>query len=327
MWQTVLIVVMTLLSACYLGLILYYRYLFLKLKPYKPQQGKPVTKFSVIIPARNEEDTIEACVNSIYKQNYPSELFEVVVIDDHSSDNTSSRVQDLQQRYSSLKLIRLADEVKGRLLNAYKKKAIETAIPQTNGDWIITTDADCHVTDQWLKAYDGFIQQKDLALVAGPVKFINNGSIVSVFQCLDFLSLQGVTAAAVSANKHSMCNGANLAYKKQAFIEVNGFRGIDSLASGDDMLLMHKIKTKFPGKMGYLFSREAIVSTTPMPDWISFFNQRIRWASKAESYDDKSIFWVLVIVYIYNVMLCALPVLAFWDIFYLWLLIVAMPLF
>ncbi|MCE3281854.1 MAG: N-acetylglucosaminyltransferase, partial [Chitinophagaceae bacterium] len=190
-------------------------------------------------------------------------------------------VEALQQRYPTLKLIRLADSVQGRLLNAYKKKAIETAVPQAMGDWIITTDADCDVESQWLKSYDAYIQREDSVFVAAPVKFINNGSLVSVFQCLDFLSLQGVTAAAVSADKHSMCNGANLAYKKSAFIEVNGFRGIDSVASGDDMLLMHKIRKRYPGKLGYLFTPQAIVRTTPMPDWFSFFNQRIRWASKA----------------------------------------------
>jgi hypothetical protein len=121
-----------------------------------------------------------------------------------------------------------------------------------------------------------------------------------------------------------MCNGANLAYRKTAFIKVNGFKGIDNVASGDDMLLMHKIKEQFPGKLGYLFSPDAIVSTTPMPDWISFFNQRIRWASKAEKYDDKSIIAVLALVYFYNVLLLLLGVLSFRNIFYLELLLISL---
>jgi cellulose synthase/poly-beta-1,6-N-acetylglucosamine synthase-like glycosyltransferase len=322
MWHSVIIVVMTLLSVCYLGLILYYRHLFIRLRPFHPVAATPTTRFSIIIPARNEAENIERCIHSIYLQDYPAELFEVVVIDDHSSDDTSAKVVALQQRYGSLKLVQLADAVQGRLLNAYKKKAIETAIPQTTGEWILTTDADCHVGTEWLRYYDAFIREQRPVFVAAPVKFMNNGSLVSVFQCLDFLSLQGVTAAAVSARKHSMCNGANLAYQKSAFIEVDGFRGIDKVASGDDMLLMHKIRKRFPGKLGYLFAPQAIVRTTPMPDWMSFFNQRIRWASKAESYDDKSIFWVLVVVYIYNVMLTILPVMGIWDLFYLKLVVV-----
>lgn len=324
MWQIISIVLITLFTGAYIGLILYYKELFSRLTPFIPASNKPKTKFSIIIPARNEEESIGICIESIYRNNYPSELFEVVVIDDHSTDNTSNVVTALQNKFSSLRLIRLEEAVQGKLLNAYKKKAIDTAIHQTTGDWIITTDADCIITDQWLKYYDNYIQQYDPMLVAGPVKFNHTGSFVSLFQCLDFLSLQGITAAAVSTNKHSMCNGANLAYQKSAFFEVNGFKGIDNVASGDDMLLMHKIRKRFPGKLGYLFSSESVVSTAPMPDWKSFFNQRIRWASKAEKYDDKSIIAVLVLVYFYNLFLLILGILSFIDIFYLYLLILSL---
>jgi cellulose synthase/poly-beta-1,6-N-acetylglucosamine synthase-like glycosyltransferase len=323
MWHIISIVILTLFTGAYIGLILYYRKLFCRLKPFSIKKLIPKTKFSIIIPARNEEDSIGACIESIFKQDYPENLFEVIVIDDHSTDNTSKVIIDLLERFSSLKLIRLAEAIQGKLLNAYKKKAIDMAINQTSGEWIVTTDADCLVTSEWLKSFDSYIQQHDPALVAGPVKFNNNGSFVSLFQCLDFLSLQGITAAAVSADQHSMCNGANLAYKKSAYYEVNGFKGIDNLASGDDMLLMHKIKRHYPGKLGYLFSMEAIVSTAPMPDWKSFFNQRIRWASKAEKYDDKSIILVLVLVYFYNVLLLLFGVLSFMDLFYLKLLVIS----
>lgn len=110
-----------------------------------------------------------------------------------------------------------------------------------------------------------------------------------MFQYIDFVSLQGITAASVSAGFHAMCNGANLAYRKDVFYRVNGFKGIDNIASGDDMLLMNKIKHEFPNAIGFLFSKDAIVSTSPMPDWKAFFNQRIRWASKADKYKDKTV--------------------------------------
>jgi len=153
--------------------------------------------------------------------------------------------------------------------------------------------------------------------------FAKNGSFISIFQCLDFISLQGITAASVSAGFHSMCNGANLAYSKAAFTAVNGFKGVDAIASGDDMLLMHKIQKQFPGKIGYLFTPGAIVLTAPMPDWKSFINQRIRWASKATSYQDKRIFWVLLLVYLFNVYLLVLPFVAIFypPFFAYWLLL------
>ena len=110
-----------------------------------------------------------------------------------------------------------------------------------------------------------------------------------------------------------MCNGANLAYTKKAFEEVGGFTGIDNIASGDDMLLMHKIYKRYPDKVMFLKSKAAIVQTQPVNSISEFFNQRIRWASKADKYDDKRIFAVLLLVYLVNVLLLALPVVAIFD--------------
>jgi cellulose synthase/poly-beta-1,6-N-acetylglucosamine synthase-like glycosyltransferase len=110
-----------------------------------------------------------------------------------------------------------------------------------------------------------------------------------------------------------MCNGANLAYTKKAFEEVNGFAGIDTIASGDDMLLMHKIYTRYPGKVMFLKSKDAIVQTEPVSSVKEFFNQRIRWASKADKYDDRRIFSVLLLVYIINLVLLLLPILILFD--------------
>ncbi len=296
----------------YATIILLYRKWFLKLSPFLiPASFKPQTRFSIIIPARNEEAKITACLESIFGQKYPTDLFEVIVIDDHSTDTSSAIVQHLQLKKPNLKLIRLADELDGKALNSYKKKAIERAINIATGDWIITTDADCMMTENWIDSFAAIIQQQDPVFVAAPVAFSNDGSIVSTFQCIDFASLQGITAASVSAGFHNMCNGANLAYRKDVFYEVGGFKGIDSIASGDDMLLMNKIKKRFPSKIAFLFSREAIITTAPMPDWKSFLNQRIRWASKADQFKDKSIFWVLFLVYFFNVSLFIMPFLSF----------------
>ena len=266
--------------------------------------GQPF--FSIIIPARDEEDNIAACLRSVLQQQYPAALFEVIVINDHSSDQTETIILSLQQEYSNLRLINLADHLQGKQLNAYKKKAIELAIAQSNGTWIVTTDADCMVTPYWLKTTDAFIGETHPVFVAAPVMFTHDPSFLSVFQLLDFISLQGITAASVSAGYHTMCNGANIAYRKDAFYEVGQFKGIDQLASGDDMLLMYKIKQKYPGKLGYLHCREAIVTTAPMPGWKTFFNQRIRWASKADQYQDKTIFRVLALVYAVNAALLVL---------------------
>ncbi|BAV09866.1 Glycosyltransferase, catalytic subunit of cellulose synthase and poly-beta-1,6-N-acetylglucosamine synthase [Filimonas lacunae] len=305
--MNILLTLSSVLLLLYAVLILFYRQWFLKLQLYvKPAGMQPATRFSVIIPARDEEEQIGACVLAILQQHYPAYLYEVIVIDDHSTDNTAAIIQQLQQTYANLHLMQLAKELQGQQLNSYKKKAIEMAIGRSTGDWIITTDADCALGPQWLATYNAYIQEQRPVFVAAPVMFSSPANFVGIFQCLDFMSMQGITAAAVSAGVHSMCNGANLAYNKEAFYAVGGFKGIDAIASGDDMLLMHKIKQAYPGKTGYIFSADAIVSTAPMPDWKSFINQRIRWASKADKYKDKAVFWVLVLVYCMNLCLLLL---------------------
>jgi glycosyltransferase involved in cell wall biosynthesis len=326
MWLTIILAITIFCLWVYASLILLYKVWFHKLKPFViPASFVPATNFTIIIPARNEENYIGHCLDSIFKQNYPTHLFEVIVVDDHSTDDTSAVVASYQEKHINLSLIQLKDIVQGKLLNAYKKKAISTAIERAKGDWIVTTDADCTISNNWLANYAAYIQEKQPAFVAAPVIFTNNHSFVSVFQCLDFISLQGITAAAVTAGFHSMCNGANLAYSKKAFYAVNGFVGIDNIASGDDMLLMHKIKKAFPKQIGLLFSRDAIVQTHPMATWADFFNQRIRWASKADKFQDKRIIAVLSIVYLMNIILLVLPIIAMFKpiLFLYWLGFVA----
>jgi len=304
------LIITTILLIGYCCLLLMYRQCLIQLPVFthKNNTRLPAIHFSVIVPARNEENNIKNCLASILQQTYPPELFEVIIVNDHSTDETENIVLSLQKRYSNLFLLNLKDHLDEKQLTAYKKKAIELAVLQSKGNWIVTTDADCIVTANWLSNFDQYIQERNPVFVAAPVMFTNDHSFLSVFQLLDFLSLQGITAAAVSAGYHSMCNGANICYRKDVFNKVGRFAGIDHIASGDDMLLMHKIKIQYPDQIGYLYSRDSIVLTAPMGSWKEFFNQRVRWASKASSYQDKSIYWILLLVYLLNASLFVLLV-------------------
>ncbi len=304
-------VYITILLLCiYLLLINIYLYWFNRLAYFRPGTIIPATTFSVIIPARNEAANIENCIQSILNNNYPASLFEIIIADDFSTDATPEIVQQLQTKFSNIQIISLKNII-AENINSYKKRAIELAIAQSKFEWIVTTDADCVVPENWLQLLNAYIQKNKVVFVGAPVMFNRCNNFLSIFQCLDFLSLQGITAASVSAGVHSMCNGANLAYKKSAFYDVDGFKNADHIASGDDMLLMHKIKLKYPSGIGYLFSDKAIVLTDPMPDWKRFLNQRIRWASKATSYKDKRVFWVLMLVYFTNLFLLLLFLICF----------------
>src|SRR5436189_2518985 len=205
-------------------LILFYRAGWLQLQPFSQTDLESSIKISVIIPARNEEENIGKLLTSLEKQSYPPHLFEIIVVDDHSADNTV----DVVNGYSFAKLIRLEFDN----INSYKKKAIETGIAAASGDLIVTTDADCIVPVNWLKTIGSFKEETNTVFIAAPVVLENESNLLQTFQALDFLVLQGITAASVQKRFHNMCNGANLAYEKKAFFEVNGFAGIDHIASG-----------------------------------------------------------------------------------------------
>jgi glycosyltransferase involved in cell wall biosynthesis len=306
----IVIIFSILLFIIYSSLILFYHQSWLSIPVSRGQSAIDnilSTSISVIIPARNEENNIRACLDSILKQSYPATLIEIIVVDDFSTDRTAEIVTSFADK--NVTLLLLKDFTTGEL-NSYKKKAIEVGISKAKGDLIITTDADCIVPNSWLQIIVSFYERTHPAFIAAPVSYYGENNFLKIFQSLDFMTLQGVTGASVYKKFHSMCNGANLAYEKKVFYEVNGFAGIDTIASGDDMLLMHKIFLLYPDRVLFLKSPGAIVQTKPSETWSEFFNQRIRWASKADKYPDKKITAVLLMVYLFNVWILVLGILS-----------------
>lgn len=297
----------------YAILLAYYHRSFMQMPDNRniPAAYHPSTAITVLVPARNEAHNIIACMNAVLAQHYPQNLLQCIIIDDHSEDGTADMVK--QCKDPRVELITLSDSLAPGAAIAYKKKAIEAGIAKATGELIVTTDADCTAGPDWLRSIAFTFEKKGAVLIAGPVKMNPGNGFLYIFQALDFMTLQGITAASVYKGFHSMGNGANLAYTRQSFIAVEGFRGIDSLASGDDMLLMHKIALRFPGKIEYLKSSPAIVSTEPANSWKAFLQQRIRWASKARAYEDKSVFWVLLLVYSMNALLFLILVSSFFS--------------
>ena len=289
----------------YSVLVLYYLAGWSRTKTFSLTGQRPGATISVVIAARNEEENLAALLTSLETQTYPSNLMEVIVVDDDSTDNTVA----IARKFPFVKLI----ELRFNNINSYKKKAIETGIAAATGDLIVTTDADCVVKTDWLKTIAAFREETNAVFIAAPVVMHNGSGLLQTFQSLDFMVLQGITAASIQERIHNMCNGANLAYERRAFLEVNGFAGIDDIASGDDMLLMQKIAESYPGKISYLLSKEAIVTTQTANTWKEFFSQRIRWASKATNYSDIKIFSALFLVYFTNFSFLVLFIAGFWT--------------
>ncbi len=311
-----LLLIIVFLFICYSCLIIYYWQAWKSIPVYIPLKKDAEVKISVIIAARNEEKNIGELLKALQAQSYPHQLFEVIVADDHSTDATASIVR----QFPRVKLLQLKEDG----INSYKKKAIETGIAAATGELIITTDADCLPGENWLQTIACFKEENKSVFIAAPVALSprpaprgeEGRELLQIFQSMDFMILQGITGASVYKNMHSMCNGANLAYEKQMFNKVNGFEGVDHIASGDDMLLMYKIWKKVPDSVHYLKSKDVIVVTEPMQTWYSFFNQRIRWASKAKKYDDKRMVAVLILVYLFNLSFFVLLILACWHPYY-----------
>jgi cellulose synthase/poly-beta-1,6-N-acetylglucosamine synthase-like glycosyltransferase len=305
--MTIIFSITILLFIAYTVLLVYYRMAWQQIPTPPPPAAAPTTSVTVIIPARNEGAAIGNCLNAIVNQQYPAHLLQVIVADDFSTDDTAEIVRSFANK--NVTLLSLADFVTSPL-NSYKKKAIELAIARSTGQLIVTTDADCIAPPLWLATIVSFYEKHHPAFIAAPVCINCSNRAIEIFQALDFMTLQGITGASVYKKFHSMCNGANLAYERSAFEAVDGFKNIDHIASGDDMLLMYKIFERHPQRVLFIKSKDAIVQTSPVHTVKQFFNQRIRWASKADKYTDKRIFPVLLLVYLLNVLLLVIPITA-----------------
>ena len=268
---TIVLFLVFLIYALSIGLLVYG---FTKVNTIDYVGLKPKIKFTIIIPFRNEAENLPILLDSLSKLNYPMELFEVLLVDDESMEryelgNTTYQVHIINNK---------------RVSNSPKKDAITTAMTYVTTDWVITTDADCVVPENWLLTLDNYIQLHNVSMIAGAVTYSCNNSFLYHFQQLDLASLQGATIGSFGINKGFICNGANFAYTKSLFKALDGFEGNNKIASGDDVFLLQKAKSKFPEKVHYLKSKNTIVTTKPLNDWTSLFYQRVRWASKTSSY-------------------------------------------
>lgn len=286
------------LTFFYAFLVLFLRSGWLKLPDFLKTDLIPKTKVSVLIAARNEADKLHLTIEDVLAQNYPKDLFELIIVDDHSTDCTAEIINSYALQ--GVKLITLNES---EPLNSYKKKAISEAINLSSGELIITTDADCRMQLNWLSTIVNYYEQTDFNLISSPVVYFEEKSLFERLQTLEFLYLIGLGAAGIGNKMPSTCNGANLAYKKSVFFSLEGFKGIDDLASGDDELFLHKVAHTYPGSIGFCKSPDALVYTHAKPNLKEFLQQRKRWASKSVKYKDKKIMFLAIMIWLFNVSL------------------------
>jgi cellulose synthase/poly-beta-1,6-N-acetylglucosamine synthase-like glycosyltransferase len=295
-----MIYILILIMSLYLVLIGSFIYGFDKVKTLHRSARTPKTKFSVIIPFRNEESNLSNLLQSISQLNYPIDLFEILLIDDESEDNSLEVINKAKLKNRRLDLLIIKNN---RITNAPKKDAIVSGISQSKYDWIITTDADCIVPAAWLLIFDEYIQTVSPKMIVAPVTYYNTNTFVKSFQFIDLLSLQGTALGAFGIGRPILCNGANFAYLKQFFNDLKGFEGNDNIASGDDVFMLEKALIKDGAAVHYLKSKEQIVRTLALPDLKSLIHQRVRWAKKTASLEIGFIKYVGAVVLFMNLSL------------------------
>ena len=298
-----LLVISITLSVLYLAMVMYFFVGWLRLKkaPVKDaaEADSKLPFVSILIPVRNEEEHIKACLEAIFKQQYPAHLFEIIVIDDYSTDNTLSLAREFNQR--NLLVLDLQQYL-GRPgeYSPNKKKAISLGVKNARGSLILTTDGDCNMDDRWLRSMTDYYLANQFKLITGPVMIKPAKSPLAWFQQLDIINMAGITGSTIRNGFPVMCNGANLMYSRKVFLEVEGFKGNHEVPTGDDIFLMHKIDEHYPDSIGYVKSFEACVFTKPESSFNGFIAQRVRWVSKSKRFSDWKVAMILVFAYFFN---------------------------
>ena len=284
----------------------------------KPGKNKIQFDVSVVVAARNEQENIGNCLQALVHQSYPSDRYEVIIVDDRSTDETATIVDQYCQQYRNAKLI-MVKELPDRI--SPKKHALDKGIRAAKGDIILTADADCIPKPGWIAAMVSYFEP-EVGLVAGFSPLVKDAreTIFSRLVTLDSLSLAAVSAGSFGMGKPMTCNGRNLAYRKETFYSVDGFKQIQNFISGDDDLFLHLVRQKTSWKFRYAIDRETLVRSKAPDHFKQLANQRIRHASKGKYYSS-GLKLSLVAVYLFNlILLTLLPVSIFLsNVFWLWL--------
>jgi biofilm PGA synthesis N-glycosyltransferase PgaC len=263
----------------YLIIVIFLSYLFfvvLLIKGWKKARRQVSSQaghdafITVVIPIRNEEHTIGTLLSDLAQQRY--QAFEVIVVDDHSIDTTAQVVKPFTLQDSRFRLV--TSPMEG------KKQALTLGIQEARGTVIVTTDGDCRVNESWLMLINRHFQEDRVKLAFGGVALLQDDRFFSTIQAIEFSSLIGSGAATWAWGYPTMCNGANLAFRKKVFEEVDGYTGNVNIASGDDEFLLRKVIALYPGGVSFMSAAGAVVRTHPAGSLKDFFRQRIRWAGK-----------------------------------------------
>ena len=298
-----------------------------RLKKFQNNEPIPGVKVSIVVAVRNEILNIDALLKSLFQQDYPQDLYEIIIVDDDSDDETARLVEEFISRHTGTKNLKLITLNKND--GSGKKAAIDKGIKASRGKLIVITDADCTAGSKWISTLASFFEKYKPQMILGPVRITDGGSVFSKLQSLEFMSLISSAAGSSSAGFPLMANGANMAFTRQAYESCGGFMGNLKYPSGDDIFLMMSIKKKFGANaIRFLRSEDAIVNTPAIQGVKSFFQQRLRWVSKSRGYTAPLLIAASITVFLMNswLVVTAFPAFFFPDFLKLFLILYVLKL-
>ncbi|PKP33245.1 MAG: hypothetical protein CVT99_01980 [Bacteroidetes bacterium HGW-Bacteroidetes-16] len=307
MWIELLSVVVLVISMAYLLVMIIITIGWFSLDKSVPPPGNTQKKVTVLVAARNEEHTIVNLLKSLEQQHYPKALFKVVIVDDHSTDQTFEVITNFAQIHAGLNIKVI------KAIGHGKKAALKQGISLTKTALIVTTDADCIVPPGWLQNYADAFDNEEVSLILAPVVYQQKRRILQKLMTLEFFSLVASGAGAAGIRLPFMGNGANMAFTSQVYESGVDDKGYHRYTSGDDVFLIHHTFRYFGRKsIRFLLKKEVLVETPPPESLSQFINQRLRWASKAKGYQSPVAIVVSFVVLLTNSMLAVLFFSGFW---------------
>ena len=301
----IILIVIMVTAALYMICIFAFTYGIITLKETYERCSIHDIKVSILVAAKNEENVIITLLKSFINQTYSKDMFEIILIDDHSTDNTHKLAEDFIKEHSELNIRLLTATGQG------KKAAISQALHSASNDLIMVTDADCDLPETWIESFVARYKHQDVKMILGPVLLSPANNIFEKLQVIEHLSLIASTAGSASIKMPVMCNGANMAYERKAAIEVERYRHDMNIVSGDDIFLLEQFLRHYGNNsVCFLLDKAAVVKTKTSPTISHFLKQRRRWVSKTKAYTNIKIIVTALTVLLFNLGIVSLSIMA-----------------
>lgn len=230
---------------------------------------------TVIFAAHNEENDILQCLDALMHQDYPADRYEVIVVDDRSTDRTADILASYSGRQERVTVIRIDMTPAGY---APKKYALASAIGIARGEIILQTDADCVPPLTWIS---GMVRrfEPEVMFVAGAAPYERCPGMLAGFIAHEYFWNILLSAGSIVLGRGTHASGRNMGFRWSAFDAVDGYGDSRTVLSGDDTLLMQRIQRRFPDGVATNPDPATHVYTAPAPSMRTFIRQRLRHMS------------------------------------------------